>query len=81
MVPSLRPTAIRMQSSSMRRPRDEIGRTFNQAPDPLQAAANKRGLDLESGALANNVLKVACTLQESQDLWWWEAGAMGGGWS
>ena len=47
-VPIRRPTAIRSVSSSIRRPADEIGRAFSQAPDSLQEAANKRALSSSS---------------------------------
>ena len=47
-VPRQRPTAIQSVSSSSRRPADEIGRAFSQAPDSLQDAANRRALSLSS---------------------------------
>ena len=37
-----RPTAIRTVSSSKWRPKDDIGRAFNQAPDSLQETASRR---------------------------------------
>ena len=36
---------------------------------------------MASGASSKNSSKVAYTLQESPDFWWWKAGGTGGGWS
>ena len=43
-VPKRSPTAILIESSSSRRPTEESGRAFNQAPDSLREAANSRAL-------------------------------------
>ena len=44
-APTLRPTAILMVSSLMRRPRDEMGGAWSQAPDSLVLTANNLALD------------------------------------
>ena len=42
-------------SLSMRRPSDEIGRTFNHVPDSLTLEVSNRAQALESGALSKRV--------------------------
>ena len=42
-----RPTAIRTVSSSKWRPKDDVGRAFNQAPDSLQETASRRAREKE----------------------------------
>ena len=46
--PNLRPMAMLIVSSSIRRPREEAGRAFNHAPDSLAEATERRVLDLAS---------------------------------
>ena len=51
MVPRRRPTDTLIMLSSILKPREEMGRAFNHAPDSLVEAAMRRARDCASGAL------------------------------
>ena len=78
-VPSLRPTATRVVSSSKRSPRVDTGRAFSQAPDSFLLAARRRARDLASGASSSRAWAEALTLGESHSLWRWDTESGGGG--
>ena len=60
-----------MVSSSIRRPRDEIGGAVNHAPDSFFVAASNRAEDMGSEeALSKRDERQDWTLGESQALWW-----------
>ena len=67
-VPSLRPTATRVVSSSIRSPRADTGRAFNHAPVSFLLTARRRARDLASGALSIKAWTEALTLGESHSL-------------
>ena len=56
-VPSLRPTATRVVLSSIRSPRDDTVRAFNQAPDSFLLATRRWAQDLASGAFSRRAWK------------------------
>ena len=49
-IPRQRPTAIRITSSSIRNPREDIGSAFNHAPVSLAETAKSRARHLVSSA-------------------------------
>ena len=61
-VPSLRPTATRVVSSSSHSPKLGTGRACSQAPDSLLQTARSLTRDLASGALSVRAWDVAQTL-------------------
>ena len=78
-VPSLRPTATRTVSSSIRNPRLGTGKACNQAPASLLLAARSLARDLASGASLVKAWAVAHTLGESHNFWRWATGSGGSG--
>ena len=69
MVPRRRPTVTLKVLSSILRPREVIGRAFNQAPDSLDEAAKRWALDCASSALSSRVSTAANTLLASPTFW------------
>ena len=65
MVPRRRPTDTLIVLSSILKPREEMGRAFNQAPDSLVEAAMRRARDCATGAFSNKELAIADTLAAS----------------
>ena len=66
-VPQRRPMAMRIVLSSMRRPREVIGRVCNQEPDSLLEADKSLALDKGSGAVAKSSAAMEETLSRSND--------------
>ena len=76
-ISSLRPTAIRVVSSSIRRPKTATGRAFSHAPDSFLLEARRRALDLSSAASLSKDWSVASILGESHSLCLWDAESVG----
>jgi hypothetical protein len=69
-----------MVSSSIQRPRDEVGGAVNHAPDSYLVGASKRAEDMGSEkALSKRDERQDWTLGESQALWWVASEPLGGG--
>ena len=69
-VPRRSPTAILTESSSRRKPKEESGSAFNQAPDSLRDAAKSLALSPQSWAPSNSLAEASSTLGWSHNFCW-----------
>ena len=79
MAPNRSPAATRRVSSSMRRPRADMGRACSQAPDSTLLEARRRARVLSSMAAPKGHQQLLPLWAHPQALWRWEVGALGGG--
>ena len=75
--PSLRPMAILKHSSSIQRPKEEIGGAFSHAPVSLVETARRQALDLASLAVESSDTALSCILGASHSFCLKEAGGVG----
>ena len=68
-APKRKPTATLIVWSSIRRPREEIGRTSNQAPDSFAEEASRRAHALGSGTDSKSLSVADVTVTQFRDFW------------
>ena len=76
--PSLRPTAMRIVSSSKHNPRDGTGSALSHAPDSGLDVDIKRAWERLSDAFSRRDSMQMAILCASHTLCWWDSGAGGG---
>ena len=76
-MPSLRPTAIQVVSSSIRSPKAATGRAFGHAPDSFLLVARRQALDHSFAAFLSKDWAVASILGDSHSLWLWDPEPVG----